>query len=270
MTSFGGYSLAGVLEDCDIPPDFYPLEFDGLTLKEIAKKMIAPWPEIGLVIDPLVADKMNEPFETTTAGAQQSPKAFLQELATQKNIIMSHDEKGRLVFTRARTGKKPILNFVDGGIPFTRMELVYNGQPMHSHITVLKDADPDGGNTGEVTLRNPFVPFVYRPKVIKQTSGKDTDTEDAARQALAAELKNVRLEIDTDRWLIDKMVVRPDNIITVKNPKTYLFNKSSWFIESVKFKGNQESTIATLSCVVPEVYNANTPVYLWKGINTHA
>lgn len=270
MTAFGGYSLPGVFEDCDIPPDIYPLESDGLSLKEIAEKICAKFPEIKMIIDPSVASKMAEVFTVSTAKETQSIKNYLTELCTQKNIIISHDQYGRLLFTRAKANKVPILHFENGGIPFSRMELQYNGQAMHSDITVVKDADPDGGNAGEFTIKNPYVPFTYRPRIIKQSSGKDTDSEDAAKQALSAELKNLKLIIETDRWLIDGKVIRPNNTITVLNPRVYLYKKSTWFIESVNFKGNQESTVATLTCVIPEVYNGQTPVYIFKGINIHA
>jgi prophage tail gpP-like protein len=43
LASFGGYSLPGVLDDCEIPTSLYPLQSDGLTLKEIAEKLIKPF-----------------------------------------------------------------------------------------------------------------------------------------------------------------------------------------------------------------------------------
>lgn len=269
MATFGGYSLPGFLEDCEVPTELYPLQSDGLSIKEIAQKLISKFTEIKLSIDSSVSSKMNEVLTVSTAGEGQKIKQYLSELTTQKNIIMSHDATGKLLFTMAKTKQTAILNFDEGGTPFTKMNLKYNGQAMHSHITIIKDADIDGGNAGEYTIENPFVPFVYRPTVIKQSSGTDIDTELVAKNALANELKGLVLTIETDRWEIDGKIIKPNSIISVRNEKIYLYKKTNWFVESITFAGDNTKTTATLTCVLPEVYNGETPKYLFEGINLH-
>lgn len=267
LASFSGYSLSGVLEDSSIPVDLYPLQFDGLSLREIAQKLVSKF-DFDIIIDPSVSAKMDQVFDVSTANEKQSIKQYLSELASQKNIILSHDEKGNLLFTQAKANQDPILNF-DGGIPFTSMTLKFNGQPMHSHLTVMKQANSDGGNAGEFTIRNPYVPFVYRPKTLIQNSGDDNDTETTAKMALAEELKGLKLTIVTDRWEIGDDIIRPNNIISVTNPEISLVKKTEWFIESVTLNGDEEKTTATLECVIPEVYNGKIPEYIFKDINLH-
>lgn len=267
LVTLGGYSLPGVLEDCEIPTSVYPLQSDGLTLREIAQKLIAPF-GLKMMVDSSVSSRMNQVYSTSTARPTQKVKSYLTELAAQKNIVLTHDVQGRLVFTQANTRQTPILNF-DGGVPFLSMKLIFNGQPMHSHITVMKQADLDGGNAGQSTVRNPYVPFVFRPTVVVQNSGDDNNTDQAAKNILAAELKNLKLTIETDRWEIDGKVIMPNNLITVINPKIYLFKKTTWFIESVTLTGDQSSYRATLECVLPAVYDGNTPTYIFSGINLH-
>jgi len=267
LTTFSGYSLPGVLEDCNIPTSLYPLQSDGLSLKEIAQKLLKPF-NLTMVIDSSVSSKMNEVYEKTTASEGQSIRQYLSELASQKNIVITHNEKGNVVFTQAKTKGDPIIRFT-GGVPFTSMKLTYDGQPMHSEITVIRQASRGGGNAGESTIKNPYVPFVYRPKVKTQSSGNDIDTESAARTALSEELKNMKLEIVTDRWEIDGIIIKPNNIITVKNENVYLFKETRWFIESVKLIGDENKMQAVLTCVIPEVYNQDNPKYIYKGVNLH-
>lgn len=270
LISFSGYSLPGVLEDCEIPPSLYPLESNNLSLREIAQRLLKPF-GLKMIVDSSVAAKMDEVYEKTTAKESQTIKSYLQELASQKNILISHNEKGEVVFTSAKTSQKPILNFdvVNGGIPFTSMALQFNGQGMHSEITAIKQPSEDGGNAGESTVKNPYVPFVYRPKVVVQNSGDDIDTEQAAKNARATELKNLKLTIVTDRWELNGKMIKPNNLITVVNPEVYLYQKSTWFIEQIDFVGDQEKTVATLTCCIPEVYNLQEPKYLFSGINLH-
>ncbi len=257
MVSFTGYSLPGVLEDCQIPIEAYPLQSDGLTLRQIANKFVKPF-NIKMIVDPSVSSRMDIVYPKTTANETQSVKDYLTELAAQRNIIISHDSNGNLLFTQAKTDQEPLFH-VENGLIGTSMTMAFSGQGMHSSITVIKQADKDGGNAGQATVINPYVPIVYRPKVLTQSSGDDNSTLQAAKNALASELKNVVLTITTDRWEINGKIIRPNNIITVLNPELYIYRKTKFFIESIAFTGNQEQTTAVLTCVLPEVYNGKTP-----------
>lgn len=256
---FGGYSKTGVLEDSNIPPDLYPLQTDGLNLAEIAKKLTARF-KIKVIVDPLVQSDMAKVIPKTTAEPTQTIKDYLTELAKQRQIIITHNEFGDLLFTKAKTELKPIIDFTDGVIG-TNITLNFNGQGIHSHITVLKQSSSGGGNAGEYTIRNPYCPvaYVYRPKVVTQTSGDDITTEKTAKQELAAELKNITLSITTDRWKVDGQIIRPNNTISVYSPENFIYKKTIFFIESVRLKGDSKSTTAELTCVLPEVYNGKEP-----------
>jgi prophage tail gpP-like protein len=269
LVSFSGYSLPGFLEDCQIDPTSYPLQNDGLTLREISERMLKPF-GLRMAVHSQVASAMDEAFAETTAEATETVKDYLTKLAAQKGVIITHDSAGTVIFTRADTSRQPIIHYQkDGGTPFTSMELDFNGQGMHSDITVVQQADDEGDNAGESSISNPYVPFVHRPRVVTQTSGTDVDTDKAARMALSNELKNLKLTITTDRWEIDGKVIKPNNMITVVNPRVYLYKKTRWFIEQVDLKGDQNGTTATLTCALPEVYNDQVPQYLFKGINLH-
>lgn len=276
LASFSGYSLPGVLEDCEIPPTLYPLQSDKLSLTEIAQKLISPFKKnynLDMVVDPSVSVKMSKVFDTSTASESQTIKDYLTELASQKNIVITHDEFGRLLFTDAKTESQPIWTIdATKGVPEgTNLELNYDGQGMHSHIYMQKQASIDGGNSGYSTIRNPYViGSVYRPTVKTQSSGDDNDTGLAARRALANELRGVTLTVQTDRWMHQGKLFRPNKTISVFDPELYIYKKVNWFIESVTFEGNQESTTATLNCVLPEVYSEKTPVSIFSGINLHA
>lgn len=271
LASIGGYSLTGVLEDCEIPTSLYPLQYDKLSLAEIARKLIRPF-KLDMIIDSSVKTAMNKSFDTSNASESQTVKDYLTELASQKDIIISHNEKGNLLFTSSKTEKKPILDFdlSKGSIPGVSFETNYDGQGMHSEITVQKQADMDGGNAGESKVRNPYVVgSVFRPTVKSQTSGDDNDTKLAARRARAKELRGISLTIEMDRWDIDGEIIKPNNIITILAPKLYIYRKEEFFIESIDFEGDQKSNTATLNCVLPEVYNTKDPVNIFRGINLH-
>jgi len=269
MTSFGGYSKPGVLDDCNIPVSLYPLQFDGLSLENIARKLIRPF-KLDMVIDSAVNARMSKSFDTSTASSRSTVKDYLSSLASQKNIVLSHDNIGNLLFTESKTKQKSIIDFdltkaTPAGMTF---EFPFSGQGMHSHITVMKQASIDGGNPGEETIRNPYVIGSYfRPKVISQSSGDDNDTILAAKRALSNELRNMPLTITTNNWLVDGKLLVPNNIITIIAPSLFIYTKTRFFIESVNFEANEGTKLATINCVLPEVYNEETPISIYKGIN---
>ncbi len=291
LVSIGGYSITGVLEDCNFPTNsaidaaiakgnlkipsgqpipYVPLQFDGLSLRSIAERILAPF-KLKMVIDPAVASKMDEKFSETNAEPKDTIKQYLTELATQKGINLTHDEFGRVLFTRVKTDLKPIMEFdvPNGGLPGTNMKLVFNGQAMHSQITVMAQADDDSTNASEATVDNPYVYTIFRPKTTIQSSGTDVDTDLAAKNARADELKGLSLTITIDRWDINESIIKPNNLVRVRNPECYLFNFSNWFIESIDYAGDQKEMTAVLHCVLPSVYDGSEPKYLFAGINLH-
>lgn len=276
LATISGYSKPGFFEDCNIPPELYPLQSDGLNLIQIAQKLTAPWNAgtkygIDLIVDPDVRDLASKALKSSTASETDTIAGYLKTIAQQKKIIISHDEKGNLLFTKAKTDLKPILSldFSNGMIPGTEYALNFNGQGVHSHITVMKQASSDGGNAGEYTVKNPYCPVVYRPKTVTQSSGDDVDTQEVALRELAAEWENLTLTISTDRWEIDGKIIKPNNTLEIIAPELYLYNVSKWFIRSVDYVGDSEKTTATLNCVIPEVVNNEMAKSIFAGINMH-
>jgi len=262
LVQFAGYSLSGVLEDCQIPPSLYPLQSDGLTLRQIATKLIKPF-KLSMIVDSAVDKKMDKVYPKTTAKETQSIKDYLNELAGQRNIVLSHDSAGRLLFTEAKADQQPILIIGPEGLPGVTMALSFSGQQLHSEITVLKQADSGGGNAGQITIANPYVPIVYRPKVVTQSSGDDNDTQEAARMSLSEELRNIVLTINIDRWEINGVLIRPNNTIRINNPNLFLFKEVDWFVESINFVGDNTKETAVLTCVLPEVHTKKTPLNIF-------
>jgi prophage tail gpP-like protein len=276
LATISGYSKPGWFEDCNIPPSIYPLQSDGVSLLNIAKKITAPWNEttkygIGIIVDPSVTDRVNKVITKSTAGETSTIAEYLRELAQQKKVIISHDEKGNLVFTQANTDRSPILtlDFKSGLIPGTEYSLSFDGQSIHSDITIIRQASVDGGNAGQFTIKNPYCPVAYRPKVVNQTSGDDVDTSEVAGRELSKELENISLTIKIDRWFIDGKIIKPNNMIKVLAPELYIYNMSDFFIRQIDYSGNERERTATLNCVLPEVVDFKSRKSIFEGINMH-
>lgn len=258
LSQISGYSKSGVLEDCQIPIESYPLQANGKSLLDIVRSLIRPF-GLNVSVSPDVSSVVNATINSTAASASQSIVGYLAEIASQRNVILSHDAFSNVLLTRAQVNQPPSFEINKGGVGVTSMSLSFNGQAMHSDITVLKQASPSGGNAGQFTVSNPFV-SEYRPKVSIQSSGNDITTEQAAKRELASEIGSIVLIISLSSWEYKGQLLQPNIVISVVDPQLGMPNKTKWFIEEVSFKGNQESQTCELKCVLPSVHDGSNPI----------
>lgn len=263
LSQISGYSTPGVLEDCEIPTTNYPLQTNGKSLANICKDLCRPF-KINVIIDADVANSANKAIDTSAADPSQTIKAYLAQLASQRNIILSHDNLGNLLLTRAKAKSNPIFQIDSGGFGITGMSLVFPGQSMHSEITAIKQVGANGGNAGQSSVSNPFVDK-FRPKIVIQSSGDDNTTSSVAKQALANEISGIVLNISFSSWEYNEILLQPNKIISVKNTEIGLPNVTKWFIEEVTLSGNQESQTAQIKCVLPESHNGQKPTNIFKA-----
>lgn len=265
LATISGYSKPGVLEDSELPLSLYPLEFDGLTLKEITEKVIAPF-GLKLTVDEVVKAEVNKIFETISIESNQTIKDFLASLAKQRNVVLTHNAKGEVVYTRLNINKPSIATYRQN-IPTTNIALSVNGQGLHSEISTQKQATLDSDVAGEATIKNTLIP-VYRPTVKDQDSGDNNDTENAAKMVRGAELRNIKLNVDTDRWQWfdgKKLhIIKPNEIIDIIAPDIFLSDRTRFFVERVTLSGDEKSTTAGIECVLPETYSGDEPKINFK------
>jgi prophage tail gpP-like protein len=262
LNGISGYSKTGVLEDCNIPVSLYPLQSDGKSLVQIIQKLIQPF-GINLIVDSSVASKANAIYDVSTAEPSDTIKGYITKIANQRDILITHDEKGNLLLTKAFPNEIPRYNFARQ-IPVTASTFTFDGQQMHSEITVIKQASSEGGNAGQSSIKNPYVK-AFRPSVKIQDSGSDNDTDLAAKSALADELRAVSLTLNVDTWIDnDGKLWRPNTVFTYVNDEVAIFKVTKFFIETVQFTGNESQQTAVLSCVLPEVHNTVTPLNIFE------
>lgn len=255
LMSVSGYSLPGILEDC--PVFKYPLQFDNMSLREIVESVLAPFGIDFLASDNVYAD-FNTKYKKQTATPTHSAKSFLNTLASQKNILMSHNSDGQLLFTRIDINSlSPVAKFEVKGTEYTNIALTASGQQMHSVIRVVRQADKDTANSGEYEIMNPYVD-VYRPTVQELRSGTIYDVEAAARAELAKELRGIKIVIDTLTF------VSPGNIIQVKSEKLEIYKLTNFFVEQTSINGNEKGEKYTLTCSLIDVYTTGDVINIFS------
>lgn len=285
LVTVSGYSKPGVFLDCDIPFNLYPLETDGLSLRQIINKIIPPF-HIGLVIGKgvesidkkFVAEekdnegKAGENVGKTASESSQNVASYFSTLAQQRNIPISHTNDGRLWITTPNTKGAPIFDFDFTSddpnndakrIPGLKTSMEFNGQGLHTEIVVVQQADDEEESNASQSepLCNPLIPIkqsvLYRPKVVTVSSGNEFTVSEVAKYELGKEIRdNIILKIEMAKIDINGYMIRPNNTITIIDPSCFLYTKSTWFIQSIDdLSITPKSETCTLNCVLPFGYD---------------
>lgn len=253
LLSISGYSLSGILEDVTIPPSQYPLESTNRSLRDIAERLCKFY-GIGLVIDKSVFNEVNSVFKKTVASPTDTVKGYLSKLTSQKNIVLSHNSLGNVVMFKPDNNANPKF-FLNTGNTLS-MSSSYNGQGLHSEISVVRQPSGENSATSKVdTIKNPLI-GKYRPTTKVLSSGEDTETKKAADNELSAELKAITINVKM-LGLYDE--IKPGDIINIHNHEIYSFAYSRYMVSAITFNFNEKEETTDLSLVLPETYSGDIP-----------
>lgn len=279
LVQISGYSLPGVLDDCQIPYSLYPLESNNRTLAQIVARLITPF-HLNVITYPVVTKESSQLIAKTVAKVDETIKDYLCKVANQKNVVISHDIHGNVILFRPDINAATKLTLT--GENTLEMELAIDGTKIHSDITCLRqpsksdgdnlfeaDEGDEGGFDGTFapsgqakpflissinTVKNPLV-LAYRPMVRKLTKLSFYDTNRAALNMRAAELKNIRVLFSLDRW--EKISV--GDIIEVLNPEIFINNTARMVLESTVIQQSSERKTMTGVLVLAETFTGDEP-----------
>lgn len=252
LIKLSGYSSGGVLEDCTIPYSAYPLESINRSLKDISEKLLNLF-GLKLVVNKSALFDSNLIYKKSVAGATESIKSYISKLASQRNIVISHNAMGHIIYFKPSATSSPKILFNQENTVV--MSFKIKGQGMHNEASVLRQPSDDNENLSPVdTARNPLVKS-FRPTVKVLSSGTDTDTSKAADNLISSELKNLQLIIKVPRW----EDLFPGDLVEAHNHEIYLFRRTRFMIKSVTFNEKESGKTMNLSLVLPETYTGGKP-----------
>ena len=258
LVSFSGYTKSGILEDVTIPDSVYPLEKNNQSLSEISAQLLKPF-GISQLIESNVANKMNLVYEKAVAQPSQSVASFLTQLASQRNIVIGHTNKGSVYYFKAFIGSKPVRSYDSSNLLSSKMAI--NGRAFHSDITVRRQ--PSDENKGVSTLdsvRNPNVRQIRSVCKIL-SSGDDTSTIEAAQNVLAAELRGIQLALELPK--IDYELLC-GQIIEFINPELFIYKKQKFVINEIIYKEDSGVDTMTINCLTPEAFTGGIPINIFE------
>ena len=262
-----GYCNTGILNDCNIPKSKYPLERQDISISELADDILKAfnitWVQGSSLIGEIenfslptrqeLTSVLNIPFKKVEAQPSDSVAEFFIKLAKQKNVVVSNNTYGQLVFYRPNLSKAPRWSLTKENC--LSMRLSTNTQAIHSNITVLRQFSGfTTDTTPEFSIENPLI-GKFKPSVSVLTSGSETETPEAAKQRLGGELKG----IDLTATIEGHVDIDTGDILLVQNNEVFLYYKTRMIVRVVRYKELPEGKVTEIVLNLPQTYTGEVP-----------
>jgi prophage tail gpP-like protein len=261
VVSLDCYTATGVLEDCQIPPDLYPLEYKGQSLENLVGKFLQPF-GLSYKVDAPAKKAAAKAYPKVDFSNTETVAAALSNLASQKNLILSHTPGGSLLVTKAQPNQAP-LGLVTEGKFRTGVEFEFDGQSLSSEIICVGQQQTEGGNARQAKVTNPLIQ-AYRPAVVTQTTGDDTDSEQVAKNTRSEQLKALNLKLSLDDWYLKGQLLRTNQVIKVLADRLFIREPANFLIKKVNLEEGVEGRSAQIEVSRPEVYTGEQPQQIFS------
>lgn len=249
------YSLPGVLSDCTPPVSALPLEFGGLNLEEIAKRLAEPF-GISVVFEA----SPGAAFEQTNCEPTRNVLTFLSDLARDRGLVVANDEEGRLVFRRDESAGDPVASLREGEAPLLAVTPEFSPQQYFSVITAIEPVMV-GGVGASYSVRNPALTSALRPHNFAVQDVESEDVEESAAAKAGRMIGNaVRYSVDVATWRTpDGQVWTPGQRITLKAPSAMIYRDFEFEVRGVTLSESDSGRSATLVLAIPGSFSGKIP-----------
>jgi prophage tail gpP-like protein len=250
------YSLAYDLTEQCAPVESLPLEFNGLDLRQITYKMVAPSIGVATVFDGQPGAK----FARVRCEPDGVIHSFLCDLALQRGYVLSDLPNGDLLFRSEGPSGSPVARLE--GQPLGKVTAQF--QPASWFSTMTGRANKRAGKGGaRYTQRNSLYRAI-NPRSFTLTVG-DTEAADVPKAVKAAIGRMVASVVtytvdDLPGWRDPQGDLwKPNTTITLRAPEAMIYRETELLIRSVKLRQTAETETASLCLVLPGTFGGKLP-----------
>jgi len=252
--AISGYAKPGVLNDCSVPFDKYPLEYNNQTLEQIAAA-IAGFFNLSVIF----SEPSGSPFDRISLETDKKPLTFLIELAKQRGFLITNNAAGNLYFQKALdVGISTTLK--EGHTPLMSVTPEIDPQQFYSSVTGLASLIP-GAEFQATTINNPLLSGVNRPFVYKVDQDLfGADVQKAVKWKAGLMFASaIKYKASVQGWRDERGDLwRPNTFINLTAPRAMINKETTFLIENINYDRGEGDT-AELSLVLPESYKGEIP-----------
>lgn len=251
--SVNGYAKPGVMNDCSISHENYPIEYRDQTLKQIADDLGGAFG-----VESVFTANSGAVFEKVKPEPGESPFNFLIKLAKDRGFLISSTATGKLLFRKAATNPRTT-TLKQGHTPLLSVTPNINPQGYYSDITGLAPGstikDPESVTVNNTNLKVNR-PFVY--KVQQKLTG--ADLQNAVKWKIGLMIANAMKYSISVQGLRDEhgRIWETNTYINLTAPGAYVNNETTFIIKNLTL-AKYDSEITTMNLVLPESYSGEIP-----------
>lgn len=252
------YSKPAVLTDVVEPASAYPLELNGLSLEQVATRLLEPF---GLEVQ--LDDDEGATFRRVAIEPQDAVLPFLIELAKQRGLVISDTAAGALrIWKSIEAGTTPVARFAEGEPPLRSVRSTFAPQRYFSELTGIAKAR-SGRAGSRFTVQNPHLE-VLRPGAVQLDDTDDADVPTATEARLGRMFGNaLAVAISLPTWRTSAGDLwEPNTALLLEAPGAMIYRQTEFLIRTVALRQDAESIVAELGLVLPGAFSGEAPAEL--------
>lgn len=256
------YALPGVLQDCTASSEAYPIEFDGVKLEEVATVLAEPF-SVAVRAEADTGAKYD--FDAPVSlSADQKILEFLVGLAKQKNLVISNDAFGVLVFQRPITDGTPVARLEVGVAPLDKVRPHFNQRGYYSSVTGIFPTELSFLGGDKYTEKNVRLGNVFRPLSFTVNDSEDAELKTAVVARVSRMFAGMcYYEITVIGWRDENNTLwAPNTILRLKAPSAMVYTDYKFVVTQVEFHKKSGSKYAILRLSLPGAYSGEIPARL--------
>lgn len=252
-----GYPLCGTLNDCCVPVTKYPPSYNGLTLKQIAEDVCAPF---GVKVN--FSEDSGAPIDKVEYQIGTKILDFLKKLAEQRNFVFTNDRNGDLFFWKVPEEATRAV-FREGELPFVSCKVEFKQQEMYSHLTGFTKTDKKN-KASQFTYENKFLikNGVFRPISFLCEDVDAGGLENAVKAKAGQMFVNCCAYSLTVYGCTDKDgdIYQKGMSVSVYSPSAMIYRETKFQVKEIEIKrSDTEGVQTTFKLMLPDSINGTVP-----------
>lgn len=244
--SISGYSLPGVLMDCSVASDSYPVEYSSMTLTKIASKVADPF---GISVS---GSDGGAAFTQVSLSKGEKIFQFLTKLCAKRQVVLGSTQAGDLEIRQPDGSGTVAAVLTEGEQPLQYVRPQFGEQDYYSQITGMSPTIV-GIDGASYTVKNPIAADIYRPLVIDTPDVTDGELKALVNAKMGRMLAaSVSYEVGLVDWVRpDGSLWEPGDIVKVEAPSALLPSAVKFEVRSVRFERDDERLSCALTLTLP-------------------
>jgi prophage tail gpP-like protein len=254
------YSIAADLAEVCTAPEFLPLEFNGLNLRQIDYKMAGP--AIGEVS--IFEGPPGAKFARVRCEPDATIHSFLVDLALQRGFVLSDAPNGALLYRSETRPGLPVARLE--GQPLARVTASFQPSSWFGRLTGRASKKPGRGGAAFSMYNQLYRPFHPRDFTMRLSDTESSDVPKAVKAAIG------RMVAQVVTYQIDELPTwrdpsgrlwTPNTTLSVLAPGAMIYRESELLIRQVTLRQTPDGETASLACVLPGTFGGtNLPKVL--------